>query len=203
MKQVKFSSRVLALFTTVVISSLLPIVEIGRAEDTDSTPTLGFTNEKTTDFTVSKNIYGKEGDTEPLRESWSSFYSKENLVDDEFTMTLYGGKDAQNMSIRADETYIRRTNDGAEYLRYYDNSTGTPIEYILRPSADGYMLYDTSGNLQTYTDTVQNKTHALGSEYRLTLFSATSTPTLAQYRAMSMTDKCDVLPRLKRRGLPV
>ncbi|MBR4320715.1 MAG: hypothetical protein IKP69_11845 [Oscillospiraceae bacterium] len=189
MKQVNFSSRMFAFFTAVVISFLLPVAEIGRAEDTDSTPTLGFTNEKTTDFTVSKDIYNKDTDTAPMREMWNSYYTKENLADDEFTMTLYGGMNAQSMNFLADKTYIRRTSDGAEYMRYYDNSKGTPVEYILRPSADGYMLYDMSGNLQTYKETVTDTTYALGSEYRLSKLDTSTTPTRSAYRAMSMEEK--------------
>lgn len=189
MKQVNFSSRMIAFFTAVVISFLLPVSEIGRAEDTDNTPTLGFTNKKTTDFTVSKDIYNKESDTAPMRETWNSYYTKENLADDEFTMTLYGGKDEQNMHILADATYIRRTSDGAEYMRYYDNSKGTPVEYILRPSADGYMLYDMSGNLQTYKETATDTTYALGSEYRLSKLDTSTTPTRSAYRAMSVEEK--------------
>ena len=133
----------------VALSSMMGIVAAG------DTPTLQFRNEKVTGLTVTKDIYRTSSDTQPLRQTDSTFYSKNELANDEFRLYLLEGAAANSVSPKSGESYTRMNQYGNYYCCPLSDKT-----LIIRPTASGYEVY--------YYDSTGKNIYGVGTEHTST-----------------------------------
>ena len=124
------------------ISFVVALSSVTGITAADDNPTLQFRNEKVTGLTVTKNIYRKSSDTQPLRKTDSEFYEKNELAGDEFRLYLLEGASETDVSPKSGEQYKRMNQYGNYYCCPLSDKT-----LIIRPTANDYEVYyyDSSG----------------------------------------------------------